>query len=179
MAHPSTLYRFRIDLTDLDRNVYTHLDFRIALHPSESHAFLITRVLAFALNTQDDLQFSKEGLGTPDEPCISLLDPGGGYRLWIEVGNPSAKKTHKATKSSTEVKIYTYKNPAPFIQELHAAKIYQPDRIQLFYFSEDFLNALSEKLVKDNSWNLIHQDAMLTIQAGDESIFGEVKQVSF
>ena len=59
MAHPSTLFRFRIDLTDIDRGVYRKLDFRIAMHPSESETFFVTRVLAYALNAQDDLQFSK------------------------------------------------------------------------------------------------------------------------
>ena len=113
MAHPSTLYRFRIDLTDIDRNVYEKLDFRIAMHPSESESFLVTRVLAYVLNFQDDIQFSKEGLGTPEEPCISDVDSGGGYQIWIEVGNPSVKKIHKATKNGRRVKIYTYKN-SPF-----------------------------------------------------------------
>src|ERR1035437_4883643 len=111
MAHPSTLYRFRIDLTDIDRGIYQALDFRIAMHPSESESFLVTRVLAYALNTQDNLQFSIEGLGTPEEPCLSAVDPGGGYQLWIEIGNPSAKKIHTATKTSQQVRIYTYKNP--------------------------------------------------------------------
>ena len=59
MAQPSTLYRFRIDLTDIDRGVYETLDLRLAMHPSESETYLVTRVLAYALNYASDLEFSK------------------------------------------------------------------------------------------------------------------------
>ena len=178
MAHPSTLYRFRIDLTDIDRGVYDRLDFRIAMHPSESEAFLMTRVLAYALNSQVDLQFSKEGLGAPEDPSLSVINPDGAYTLWIEIGNPSSKKLHKATKSSAKVKIYTYKNPELLIQELYAAKIYQPERLELFSFSEELLTSLAKGLSRDNAWNLIHQEGTLMIQVKDESIEGEINSHS-
>ena len=174
MAHPSTLYRFRIELTDVDRNVYGRVDFRTGMHPSESEDFLITRVLAYALNSADDLKFSKEGLGEPEDPTISLALPDCGYTLWIEIGNPSTRKLHKATKSSARVKIYTYKNPEFLIQDLHAAKIYQPERLELYSFSENLLQSLASHLVKDNAWNLIHNEGTLMIQVGDETIEGVV-----
>lgn len=49
MAPPVNLYRFRIDLSDVTRGTYETLDFRLAQHPSESAAFLLTRMLAYAL----------------------------------------------------------------------------------------------------------------------------------
>ena len=178
MAHPSTLYRFRIDLTDIDRGLYERLDFRVALHPSESEIFLVTRILAYALNAAPDLQFSKEGLHNPDDPPISIVDPGGGYKLWIEIGSPSTKKLHKATKSAERVLVYTYKNPQLLIAELHQAKIYQPERMELFSFSDGLLEPLAAALVKDNAWNLIHNEGSLMIQIGDETIEGEVQSQS-
>jgi uncharacterized protein YaeQ len=69
MALASTLYRFRIDLSDVDRGVYETLDFRIAQHPSETTTYLLTRVLAYALNTQPGLEFSSGGLSDPDAPA--------------------------------------------------------------------------------------------------------------
>lgn len=178
MAHPSTLYRFRIDLTDIDRGVYGRLDFRVPMHPSESETYLMTRVLAYALNSADDLQFSKEGLGAPEDPTISILNPDGAYDLWIEIGNPSSKKLHKATKSSLKLKIYTYKNPEMLIQELHAAKIYQPERLELYSFSDELLNSLAATLTRDNAWNLIHNEGGLMIQIKDTAIEGEVQSHS-
>ena len=173
MANPSTLYRFRIDLVDVDHGVYLKVDLRIPKHPSESDSFLITRVLAYALNYSDSLQFSKEGLGAPDDPCISIFDPSGGYTLWVEIGNPSPKKLHKATKSSKKVNVYTYKNPELLIQELIGSPIYQPERVELFSFSHNFLESLEELLTRDNDWNFIHQDGSIMIQIGDKSVQGE------
>lgn len=178
MAQPSTLYRFRIDLTDIDRGVYETLDLRLAMHPSESETYLVTRVLAYALNYASDLEFSKDGLGNPEEPTLSIIDPGGGYSLWIEIGSPSAKRIHKATKSGQKVKVYTYKNPELLIEEMLTDKIYQPERIELYSFASSFLDPLCESLTRDNSWNLIHQESTLTIQVGDETIDGEVKSIS-
>ena len=174
MAHPSTLHRFRIDLSDVDRGVYQKIDIRVARHPSESEEFLLSRVLAYALNHETELSFSKEGLGAPDEPCLAIADPGGGFRLWLEIGNPSIRKLHRATKSSPKVRIYTYKNPELLIAELKAEPIYQPERLELFSFSPGLLASLESTLVRDNSWNLIHQDGSLMIQVGEESISGEV-----
>ena len=178
MAHPSTLHRFRIDLSDIDRGVYEKLDIRVARHPSESEDFLLSRVLAYALNSEAELSFSKEGLGNPDEPCLAIPDPGGGFRLWIEIGNPSPRKLHRASKASPEVRIYTYKNPELLISELEAEPIYQPERLRLFSFSPGLLSSLEGTLVRDNSWNLIHQDGSLLIQVGEESITGEVLSCS-
>jgi len=169
MAHPSTLYRFRIDLSDVDRGVYEKLDCRVAMHPSESPDFLLTRVLAFALNAQDGLEFSAGGLSDPDQPCIQLVDPGSGITLWIEVGNPSAKKLHRAAKSARQVKVYTYKDPEVLLKDIAANKVYHAERIEIFSFPPKFLSRLSETLVRDNLWNIIYSDGSLTVSTGEFS----------
>jgi uncharacterized protein YaeQ len=174
MANPSTLHRFRIELSDIDRGTYEPIDLRVPKHPSESSPFLLTRVLAFALNHQDGLEFSKEGLSNPDVPCFYIPDAGGGFRLWAEIGNPSARKLHKATKSSPRVKIYTYKNPELLIAELIAHPIHEPGRLELFRFSAGLLEALESTLERDNEWNLIHQDGSLMIQTPQGACEGEV-----
>lgn len=169
MAHPSTLYRFRIDLSDIDRGVYEKLDFRIAMHPSETHQFLLTRVIAFALNTQDGLDFSPGGLSDPDQPCIQLLDPNSGIALWIEVGNPSAKKLHRAAKSSRLVKVYTYKDPEVLMKDIAANKVYHAERIEIYSFASKFLDRLTATLERDNLWNILHSDGSLTVSVGEFS----------
>ncbi len=105
----TVLYRFQIELSDIDRSVYESLDFRIAQHPSETAPFLLTRVLAFALCYEQNLEFSPAGLGDPDVPALSSKGLNGVTNLWIEIGNASARKLHKASKSAKEVKVFTYK----------------------------------------------------------------------
>ena len=70
MANPSTLYRFKLSVSDVDRGFYENLDFRVAMHPSENEAYLLSRVLAYALNYESGLEFSV-GLCDPDEPALT------------------------------------------------------------------------------------------------------------
>jgi uncharacterized protein YaeQ len=163
MANPATLYRFRIDLSDVDRNVYETLDFRVAMHPSESLPFLMTRVLAFALNIREGLEFNPAGLSDSDEPCLRALSLTGVCELWIEIGNPSARKLHRAAKAAAMVKVYTYKDPIAMLRELQSTPIHRSSEIELFSFEMAFLKSLGETLKRDNSWGLLLNDGVLSV----------------
>lgn len=175
MALPSTLFRFRIALSDIDRGVYQSLDFRVAMHPSEIPLYLVTRVLAYALNTQDDLEFHPGGLSDPDEPCLRVTDPRGGFSLWIEIGNPSARKLHKAAKISKMVRVYTYKNPQNLLREIAAENVHRAREIEIFALEPKFLETLASRLERDNEWTVIHTDGSLTVDVGGASEHGEIR----
>lgn len=172
MAQGAQLFRFRIELSDIDRSVYETLDFRLAQHPSESIPFLLTRAIAYSLNVEPGLEFSPQGLCEPDDPCISSEDPRGGKKLWIEVGNPSGRRLHKAAKASKLVKVYTYKNPEPLLREMVAEKVHNAERIEVFSLAEDFLAALEQVLERDNEWSLVHDQGSLLVSIGEETIQG-------
>ena len=97
MALTATMMRFELELSDVDRGLYTTIDLRAAQHPSESDAYLVTRVLAMALEYREDLSFGR-GISTPDDPGLSAPNDMGGHALWIEIGQPSVAKLHKVTK---------------------------------------------------------------------------------
>jgi uncharacterized protein YaeQ len=175
----TTLYRFQIELSDVPRAVYETLDFRLAQHPSEALPYLLTRVLAYCLSFEDGLNFSSEGLADPDAPALSQPDPYGGTRLWIEIGNPSARKLHKASKASKDVRVYTYKNPELLIKEAQTEGVHRAAQIQLFSFSSDFLSSLAGMLERDNRWSLLHDDGVVTIHSGTRSAQGEIRAHSF
>lgn len=169
------LYRFRLDLSDVDRSVYQRLDFRLALHPSEAIPFLLTRMLAYALNYEEGLAFSAAGLSEPDDPCLSQEDPRGGKALWIEVGNPSARRLHKAAKASKKVKVYTYKNAAPLVEEIRRERVHQGSQIEVFSLAPDFLEALEALLERDNQWGLVRDRDSLFISTEDSSVAGDLR----
>ncbi len=105
------LYHFQLDLSDVDRGIYESLDFRTVQHPSETGIYLLSRVLAYALSYQEGLEFSPSGLGDPDAPVLRAMGAMGATEIWLEIGNPSARKLHKASKAAKNVIVYTYKNP--------------------------------------------------------------------
>src|SRR4051812_10031831 len=153
MANPSTLYRFRITVSDVDRGFYEDIDFRAAMHPSENEPYLLTRVLAYALHYESGLEFSA-GLSTSDEPAISLKDLNGTFTTWIEIGNPSPRKLHKGSKAARSVYVYTYKDPENLKREAAKETIHRAGEITLFALRESFLTALAAHLKRDNHWGL-------------------------
>jgi uncharacterized protein YaeQ len=174
MNQAVSLYRFRLDVSDVDRSFYEHIDFRLQQHPSENLAFLLTRAIAYSLNVEPGLEFSKEGLCEPDDPCISRLDERGGFGLWIEVGSPSARRLHKAAKAAKRVKVYTYKNPDALLRELEGENVYNLEQIEIYSLSQSFLSELEELLVRDNEWGIVREQDSLMINAGEVSCHGSL-----
>lgn len=174
MSQGSVLYRFRLNVSDVDRSFYEKLDFRTALHPSEAIPFLLTRVIAYALNAGGGVMLSAKGLCEPDEPCISSDSPMGGKDLWIEVGNPSARRLHKAAKAANLVKVYTYRNTDLLLKEIRDHEVYKGDRIEVHALDPEFLEELERLLERDNEWELFRDQGSLMISVKGESISGEI-----
>ncbi len=175
MAQTSTLYRFRIDLSDVNRNLYQTLEFRAAMHPSESVPFFMTRILAYVLNYQEGLEFSA-GISAPDEPAIRIMGLTGGVDLWIDIGNPATKRIHKASKSAREVRIYTHKDVQLLAKELREEKVHRFHDIGLFSLDQRFLNALGATLNRDNYWELTCNEGELYVGVGKETFPGRIEK---
>lgn len=169
MTNAALLYRFRIDLSDVDRGVYEQLDFRVSLHPSESVGYMLTRVLAYALNYEDGIQFSAMGLGDPDGPAILIPGNNGNVDLWIEIGNPSAKKLHRASKAVNRLKVYTHKNPRGIFEEAESREIHRAAEIEIYAFPQAFLERLGTDLPRDVRWQVLHHERLLTVSGADKN----------
>jgi uncharacterized protein YaeQ len=174
MALTSTLYRFRIQLSDVDRGIYEALELRVARHPSESVPFLLTRVIAYALNVQEGLEFSRGGISSTDEPALQVLDLTGAMQVWIEVGNPSARRLHKASKAAKRVLIYTPRDPAILRQEMKGEAIHRKESIEVFSLSAGFLDQLGKTLERENQWDFLRTSGEISITSKDAVVQGEV-----
>ncbi len=146
----------------------------MAQHPSESTTYLLTRLLAYVLNYEADLAFAPSGLHDPDAAAISIPEANGGIKTLIEIGSPSARKLHKATKTARSVKIYTYKNPQTLIAEIKAEKVHRANEIEVYSFSTSFLSELEPLIKRDNRWGFLFNDGTITIQVGEASVSGEL-----
>jgi uncharacterized protein YaeQ len=175
MAHPTTLYRFRIDLSDVDRGVYQTLDLRVAQHPSETPAYLLSRILAYALSYEEGLEFSPGGLSDTEAPALTVRDLTGGLRVWIEIGNPNPRKLHKAAKAADIVKVFTYKDPENLLREMSSNQVHRAEEIEIYSFEPRFLDRLAVHLEKDNKWSVIQTEGSLSITVRDEVEQGEVQ----
>jgi uncharacterized protein YaeQ len=112
MALPSTVRRLKLQLSDTERGVYESLDLRLAQHPSETDAYLVTRVLAYALAYEEGIAFS-HGLQNSEEPAVWLKSADDRPTLWIEVGTPSAERLHRASKGCPRDGVHAPRPSAP------------------------------------------------------------------
>jgi uncharacterized protein YaeQ len=107
MAIKSTIFKAELNVADIDRNYYASHALTVARHPSETDERMMVRVLAFALNANEYLEFGK-GLSSDDEPALWRKDFTGAIIDWIEVGLPDEKWLRKACGRATRVQLYAY-----------------------------------------------------------------------
>lgn len=170
MALTATMYRVQVGLSDVDRGVYESLDLRLAQHPSESPRYLLTRLLAYCLEYQDGIAFSKGGLSSTEEPAVILRDPTGLILNWIEVGSPSAERLHKAAKASPAVALYTHVDWILLRREAASKPIHRLEEIKVWRLEPAFLDSLEPLLERNTTLELVRSDGHLYITGKGKSL---------
>lgn len=107
MAVKATIYKVELQISDMDRNYYETHVLTLAQHPSETEERMMVRLLAFALNAEEQLAFGK-GISTDDEPDLWRRDLTGAIEQWIEVGQPDEQRLRKACGRAAEVVVYCF-----------------------------------------------------------------------
>ncbi|NDW00162.1 YaeQ family protein [Salipiger sp. PrR002] len=107
MAQKSTIYKVELSVSDMDRHYYETHKLTVAKHPSETDERLMLRLLAFALNADEQLELTK-GLSTDDEPDIWRKSLSGELELWVALGLPSDKVIRQSCGKADKVIIYAY-----------------------------------------------------------------------
>ncbi len=171
MAQTATMRRFEVALSDADRGVYETLDLRVAQHPSESERYLVARVLARALEHADGVEFSR-GLAAGEEPALWQHDLRGDLQAWIEIGNPTTERLHRASKTGARVVIYTWKAAEELARAIADAKVHRADAIAIHVLDPALLDAVVATLDRNNHWALSISGGSLYLDAGGRSFEG-------
>ncbi len=170
----ATIYNFDIDFADNDRGVYETLALRVAKHPSESDEYFWTRVLAYALEFTDGIEFSRGGLSDPDAPAITIRDLTGALQAWIEVGTPDAARLHRASKAAPRVAVYVHKDPAQFLSRLAGERIHEAAAIAIWQIDRQLLAGLVAQLERRMAFSLSVTDGELFLAFGANTLTGGV-----
>ena len=107
MALKATIFKADLQVSDLDRGHFATHALTLARHPSETDERMMVRLVAFALNADERLEFGR-GLSTEDEADLVLADLTGAIDVWIDVGLPDERDIRKAAGRARAVKVYTY-----------------------------------------------------------------------
>lgn len=107
MAIKATIFKANLQIANMERNYYQDHALTLARHPSETDERMMVRLLAFALNAHEYLEFG-QGMTDDDEADLWRKDLTGAIELWIDVGLPDEKLIRKACGRSNRVIVYTY-----------------------------------------------------------------------
>jgi uncharacterized protein YaeQ len=176
MALTATIYNFDVELADSDRSVYESLALRVAQHPSESDEYLIARVLAYLLEYQEGIEFSR-GVSEPDEPAISVRDLTGAITTWIDIGTPDSARLHKASKAAARVAVYCHKEGSQWLKGLAAAAIPRAEDIELYAFDRGFIAEMVSRLERRVAFSMSVTDREIYLSIGNDNLTTTVERL--
>ncbi|PPH89698.1 YaeQ family protein [Rathayibacter sp. AY1D5] len=151
MAAGAVMYNFAIQLADVDRGVYEDITLRAARHPSETDAYMMTRVLAYCLEYVEGITFSEGISSTATEPAVLVRDLTGRLTTWIEVGAPDAERLHFGSRLADRTTVYTHRNPDKVIAAWSGKRVHRLEQITVQSFDQGFLDAAVAVLERRNT----------------------------
>lgn len=173
MALGATMYRFEIELSDVGRGVYETLELRVAQHPSENDRFMLARVFAYLLNHEEGIDFGR-GISSTEEPAVWVKDLRGDLRTWIDIGQPSPERLHKASKLGARVVVYAHRDPTPLLRELAKATLHRREEIEIWELPSALLDALEASLERIERWSVTVSDDSLYVTRGASTLEGQL-----
>ncbi|MCF2949988.1 YaeQ family protein [Paraglaciecola aquimarina] len=172
MAIKPTIYKFKISLSDLNHDHFDALNLTVALHPSETLARMMARVLAFCLHAhQDDeklLAFTK-GLSSVEEPDIWLKGLDDQLHLWLDVGEPSFERIKKATRLAKQTFVYSF-NSKSDVWWKHSQAQFEKLNVEVKQFEWEEIQVLTQ---------LVDRTVEMSVTISGESVYiaGSEQQV--
>lgn len=161
MALKPTIYKLKIMVSDMDRDYYEAMALTVAQHPSETIERMMVRVLAYCLNAQEQLSFTK-GLSAVDEPDVWLKTLDDQLSLWIDVGEPAVDRIKKALRLSSAVKIYSFNSKSDSWWSQHQAHfVLMPASV--FQFKWEQIQALAALVERTMDFSLTITESSIYI----------------
>ena len=170
MAIKATIFKAGLQITDMDRNYYQDHQLTLARHPSETDERMMVRLLAFALNASESLQFTR-GLSTDDEPDIWQKNLSNDIELWIDLGQPDEKRIRKACGRSRRVLIYIYQQSSGSAWwEQNRNKLDRFDNLGVVFLDEASVQALGRMARRSMRLQCTIADSQLWFGDGEQAI---------
>jgi uncharacterized protein YaeQ len=178
MAIKATVFKAELSVSDMDRHHYETHTLTIARHPSETDERMMLRLLAFALNASERLEFTK-GISTDDEPDLWEKDLTGAITTWIELGQPDEKRLRKAAGRAERVVVYSYggQGARHWWAESEAA-FRRMGALTVFNVPRETAQALGGLAARGMALSCTVQDGQIWFGDGNETLTFELERLS-
>jgi uncharacterized protein YaeQ len=171
MAQKATIYKVELSIADMDRHYYETHNLTVAKHPSETDERLMVRLLAFALNAHEKLEFTR-GLSSDDEPDIWQKSLSGELELWVTLGLPGEKIIRQSCGKANEVIIYCYGGrTAETWWEKVKNSTTRFDNLQIINFSEKDTNELGKQVSRSMKLQVNIQDGDVMVSVDGSIVY--------
>ncbi|MDE0951859.1 MAG: YaeQ family protein [Halioglobus sp.] len=172
MALKPTIYKAQVELADSDRNCFESLSLTLAKHPSETLERMAVRLLAYCLNYERGLEFTR-GLSTADEPDLWVHSDGGELQSWIDVGQPEEPRLRKACGKARQVIVYAFAKSASTWWRLNSDAISALPRLQVWQLDWEELAAITDMLERKVQLNISIVGGVMYLDNGSASVSAE------
>ncbi|QFU23365.1 YaeQ family protein [Shewanella eurypsychrophilus] len=176
MAPKATVYKVNIQIADMDRGYYQDHQLTLAQHPSETDSRMMVRLLAFALNASEFLEFSK-GLCVEDEPELWQKSLSGEIELWIEFGQSDEKWLRKASGRSKQVQLFTYGGRSvPIWWQQNEKALERYKNLKVWNIPEEAVKQMGELVARNMAlqYNISDGEVWLSSDDGSVQIIPEI-----
>ena len=170
MALKSTIFRATLNVSDLDRGHFGEHVLTLARHPSETDERMMVRVLAFALNADERLEFGR-GISSDDEPALWRKDDTGRILDWIEVGLPDERGLRRAAGRADQVLVLAYGGRTVDIWwQKDAATLSKLANLKVLALAQEESKALAALAARSMDLSCTIQDGQLWFSAGETTL---------
>jgi uncharacterized protein YaeQ len=170
MALTATIFKAHLQISDLDRPYYGVHQLTLARHPSETEERMMVRLLAFALQADENLNFTK-GLCVDEEPDLWLKSLTGEIELWIDVGLPDERRVRKACNRAAQVCLYLYGGRAAGLWwQRNADKLQRFSNLRVIELPEEQSKGLASLVQRSMALQCTVQDGEIWLTCGDKTL---------
>lgn len=175
MAIGAMMHTFDVRLADTDRGVYEDFALRVARHPSETDAYMLTRLLAYCLEFTEGIAFS-EGISSTDEPAVLVRDLTGRLTAWVEVGAPDAERLHYGSRLAERAVVYTHRDPAKVMSPWVGKRIHRVEELRVFSFDPGFIDGAVASIERRNSLSVTVTEQVLYLDLNGTSLTSAIHE---
>jgi uncharacterized protein YaeQ len=162
MALKPTIFKMNINLSNLNNDRYDTLNLTVAQHPSETQERMMARVMAYCLNAQEFLSFTK-GLSVADDPDIWAKSLDDQLLLWIDLGEPAFERIKKASRLAKAVKVYSFNSKSAVWWKQSLTDFGKLNNVEVYQFNFEQVQALAKLVKRSMNFSVTIAEDMLYI----------------
>lgn len=160
MADKSSIFKVKIDVSNIDQHRYEQLCFTVALDRKETINHMVMRLLAYAMVPEPNMAFGKAAQGN-GEPDIIVKDYDEHIIYWIDAGFPQMNRVKKATRQSDCVLIFSVADSNWLDDYRH--ELMHMKNVHLILVQPELVERLSHDIERSIDWSIVIDENKLAI----------------